>query len=163
MTNPLDSWLPRASAQPEQPARPPLEGVSTVWVDIRMTKHTDPLSPIALERLRTVAELKLRAIGLRVLDLDDLSLPATPVVIIELIWLYRDAPGEYVYHLAVEVSEPGYTYRNPAQLANWWVPIVARRAFIGVASSVDAAATLVKTCDVFLDELINEWLRANPR
>jgi hypothetical protein len=143
----------------------PLAGVTTVTVDI-LINTDDPLpTGITDQRLRTLSELRLRALGIRVLTpQEDRTEPGTRPVVslgLTLIEAHNDSKERigYAFSTHLAVQEFARSTRNKALVTQeLWSSIN-----LNTASPPNAAAEIERVVNALLDQLANAWLKANPR
>jgi hypothetical protein len=141
-----------------------LKGVGKVTVEVLLAAREVP-SWITEDRLRTILELRLRTAGFKVLsDADDRKDgDVNPRVLLDINIIparLRGGPDiGYAFSSRLSLREYRASVRNQAILPiELWA-----RSYLDIASSQNAASGVEKTVADLLDELINEWLKANPR
>ena len=120
---------------------------------------------ITEERLKTILELKLRANGLRVLTAEeDLKDPSVnPYVFLEVSTLEsRNKAGNaigfaYGARLSIRLVARVPINESFAPIELW------ARDTMGVSGTEQAPATTEKIVNELTEELLNDWLAANPR
>jgi hypothetical protein len=141
-----------------------LSGITTLTVLVEELPQSAALANVTADRLRTVAELKLRSAGIRVLSQAEDSAAlghseSLPYVYIQLEMLPPEN-GPFVYHLSVSVRKllpPRTINGSPIRAVFWEKGTLAR---VGSARMPNQVADDLSE---FLDALVNEILQANPR
>ena len=143
----------------------PLRSVSKATVAVSYSNTgTAPLG-ISEQRIRTLLELKLRSIGLRVLtekeDREDRDL--NPYVNLEVSSLETSNRGgavtgfAYRVHLSLRIIGQVSLNKALAPLELW------SDNSLRVASRDDAPAQIERMINELSDSLLNAWLKANPK
>lgn len=144
---------------------PPLKGVTKAGVNIVISPRKPPHFPTK-ERLRTITELRLRSAGLTVLSWGELWGDEYPSPYVQVDLIITEIPvgrgeklGGYAITTEVSMRVPTRYLRNGflGNLVLW------ETAFLDVADFTDAAAVPEKTLNQALDQLLNEWLKDNPK
>lgn len=157
----------RFTSTPSVGQASPLVGLSAIWVYPIIDRHADPACPLTEQRLRTIAELKLRAVGLQAIPSGPIAeadvVEQVPWLCLDLAWLLLPKGNEYVYTCALEVLEPGSCLRQLQSPGPLRAATFRGRRIVGIAPAADVDVQLVKRFDELIDMFINEWLLANPR
>jgi hypothetical protein len=154
-----------ASALLAQSPVSPLKGVTKVTAGVRLAGNSLPVATLTEERLQTLLELRLRTAGLRVLtSLEDRVDPEiNPMVQLFVLMIPARTQGGvemgHAFTTRLEVNETRLSPRNAALVdMELW-----SSNYINITDRPTAAAEVERVVATVLDELVNEWLRANPR
>lgn len=139
----------------------PLKGVEavTVKVSIEAPPNAGPAS-LTEARLQTLAELKLRAWGLRVVapEEDSQTPGIRPLVELEVTLLETRAVDKlagYAFFTRLVVKEPGRSLRNGAAVfSELW-----SHSFLNVSDPKSVIGDTERSTGELVDQFINEWLR----
>lgn len=138
----------------------PLQGVEAVTVTVSIVAPPNTWPALLTEtRLQTLAELKLRAWGLRVVSEEDSAIPGIrPVVELEVTLLETRAAEKlagYAFVTRLVVKEPGRSLRNGAPVfSELW-----SHSFLNVSDPKSVIGDMERSTGELVDQLINEWLR----
>ena len=137
----------------------PLAGVNAVGVEVESPGKDLP-QVFTATRLQTLIELKLRGAGLRVLPIALLTNPIVQLSVIGGPVLgQRGSSLGFVFGATMSARQYLVWPKNGAvaPLELW------ANSYVVTSDSGGAAAELERLVGILLDELINEWLKANPR
>jgi hypothetical protein len=142
---------------------PPLQGARKVSLAIDVDDNENVVSA---ERVRTVTELKLRTVGLRVLSREEnrADPDINPWVSVAVNVMSVKIGGRivgYAYCATVAMYEMGRSMRNGA-LASIVSYGPSSTMGVGPRESIEEQVT-DRVVSHLLDELANEWLKANPK
>jgi hypothetical protein len=141
----------------------PLKGVSKLTVHVQLAAEEIPPS-VSRDRLRTITELKLRTAGIKVLseDEDRRDSDINPAVEVSVILLAARAGGTdlgHAFSTRLSVRDYRLSRRNTAIVpSELWA-----NSFLDLVPTNDTATQLERTLNMLLDQLLNEWLKANPK
>lgn len=144
----------------------PLAGVRKVTVDVHLAGDTSG-TQIRTDRLRTVVELRLRTAGLKVLtETEDKRDPETnPTVLLVLQVTAVPPPGNemqpiaYVSYIELSAEEWRTSQRNGAPV---WA-VLHRNAIVHQSAPASVTSNVESSVNTLLDDLLNDWLKANPK
>jgi hypothetical protein len=155
----------QAQAPADQPK--PLSRIARVVAIAEVSAADDVRQAMPTEqRLKTLTELRLRSAGLLVLSRDEIIArdpeiyPLVEVSVIAMAPKLKDGrPVGFAFRMDLKVQEYRVTPRNGAP-----VPMVLwSRANIMVTDRPDLSHSMERNLNEMLDDLVNEWLAANPR
>ena len=138
-----------------------LSGVRAVTVSVGVQYNAaGGVIPVDSSHVRTIVELRLRTVGIRVLTAQEGRASPQAVPYVSLLVLIVPVQDGYAAssHLTVRVSWPAAPYgEGVAPLELWNV------SHLQVTGATDPGGDIERGVGKVLDELVNSWLAANPR
>ena len=150
----------RSAVCAQVPRVSPLAGITKLTVIVETLPPVAALANVTEERLRTVAELKLRVAGLRVVshDEDKADPEIVPYVYVQLTMASNPA-GLFIYNVNLSLRRE---FSSPINGA-WITGVLWEGGGVGSASSSRMPNDVTDHLGEFLDTLVNEILKAHPR
>ena len=145
------------------PASASLKGVTKATVEVHLVSNDRAV--VTEDRLRTLTELRLRTAGLRVLSAaeDSKDPDVNPTVELRLTLLKVSDRGnsELGYAFATRVSVRDY---RPSPRNGAYVPQeLWANSFLNTTGNAQPSTDIEKVVSELLDDLLNDWLKANPK
>jgi hypothetical protein len=140
----------------------PLAGVKNFHVVVEnIDQSSARLANLTPDRLRTIAELKLRVAGIQVLSSDESyrSQLTPPYLYVNLNLLSVSGPNEFVYSINVSLRRYAASPINGADA----VVLLWEKGLVAIAGERRMPRAAEESLDDLMDEFVNSYLAANPK
>jgi len=134
-----------------------MKGIKAVTVKVSVTTPEDVREFLVEDQLQTMAELKLRKWGIKIIP----KTPGCQTLYLEVLGKYREPPGIYLCVVSVQLLQWVKLERNPkiSVYTETWSD-----EFLAYGSTPNAVASYSqKGLEDLVDKFINVYLTVNPK